>query len=300
MHRTIRMYIFMVLLLYSNAVLAYECRIVTDQLGQRISVPQNPQHIVSLAPSITEIIYALGQGQRLQGATIYSDYPPEAVHLPKIGSYVHLDLERIVALQPDLCIATKDGNPLEVITRLGKLNIPVYAVSTFDLHSVMNSITRIGSLVQAEAQARKLVEALSGRIERIQSQVSHIRRPRVFFQIGVSPIVTIGSQTCIHGMIETAGGDNIARGATPYPRFSSEQVIAHAPEVIIITSMGGDPAAAGARNMWLQWKDIPAVRNNRVHLVDSDLFDRPGPRMVKGIETLAQLLHPKLFSDYAH
>lgn len=276
-------------------------RALTDQLGRTVCLPHNPERIVSLAPSITEIIYALGQGPRLKGATIYSDYPAPASRLPRIGSYVHPDLERIVALEPDLCIATKDGNPREVIDRLEHLNIPVFAVSTFDISSVMASIELLGGLLHAQREAEKLTGHMSSRIKRVRTRAADIpQRPRVFFQIGASPIVSVGTYTCIHRMIETAGGENIAKGQTPYPRFSREQVLAHAPEVIIITSMGGSPAAVKARQMWLQWKDIPAARSRRVHVVDSDVFDRPGPRMVKGLELLAQMLHPEEFGDEQH
>lgn len=301
-HRTALSLILGTLLLAGPApVSANAQRVVTDQLGRSVSVPRHPRRVVALAPSITEIMYALGRQDCLQGATRYSDYPVEAARLPKVGSYVHLDLERIVALQPDLCIAVKDGNPLEAITRLQQLDIPVYAVSTFDLAAVLDSIERMGGLVHAEDRACDLVQALSTRIRRVQDHAAGATsKPRIFFQINTAPIVSIGTQTCIHRMIESAGGDNVTRGPTPYPRLSREQVIAAAPDVIVITSMGGGEAARAARDMWLQWRDIPAVRAGRVHIVESDLFDRPGPRMVAGLETLAKLLHPDMFSHADH
>lgn len=297
MHRTILPLILGTLLACLAPAVDGAQQVVIDQLGRSVAVPLHPRRIVALAPSITEIMYALGRQDCLQGATRFSDYPPEATRLPRVGSYVHLDLERIVALQPDLCIAVKDGNPLDDITRLQQVGIPVYAVSTFDLAAVLDSIERMGELVHAENRARDLVHSLSARIQRVQQCTAAApNRPRIFFQINTSPIVSIGTQTCIHRMIESAGGDNIASGPTPYPRLSREQVIAAAPDVIVVTSMGGGEAARVARDMWLQWPDIPAVRSGRVHIVESDLFDRPGPRMVAGLETLANLLHPDLFS----
>ena len=121
-------------------------RCVTDQLGRMVSLPDDPKRIVSLAPSITEIIYGLGQEHRLAGVTRFSDFPPEAAKLPKVGSFVQLDLERIVALKPDLCIATKDGNPRAVVERLESLQVPVYVVNPRDLDSVMETVIEIGVL----------------------------------------------------------------------------------------------------------------------------------------------------------
>ena len=119
---------------------------VTDQLGRQVTVPDKPQRVVSLAPSITEIVFALNQGHRLQGVTTYSDFPPEALKLPRVGSYVHLDLEKIVSLKPDLCIAIKDGNPRLIAQRLESLRIPVYAVDPDNLKTIMKTVTEIGTL----------------------------------------------------------------------------------------------------------------------------------------------------------
>jgi iron complex transport system substrate-binding protein len=124
-------------------------KMVTDQLERKITVPDTPQRVVALAPSITEIIYALGQEHLLKGVTLYSDYPPAAARLPKVGSYVQLNLEKIVVLRPDLCIATKDGNPREVANRLESLNIPVYAVNPRNLETVMQTVLEIGKLLNA-------------------------------------------------------------------------------------------------------------------------------------------------------
>ena len=216
-------------------------RTVTDQLGRNVTVPDEPRRIVSLAPNITEIIFALGQERRLIGVTRYSDFPPEAEKLPRVGSYVHLDLEKIVALKPDLCIAIKDGNPIAVAKRLESLKIPVYAVDPKNLETVMQTVLEIGGLINAEKRADLLVQNMDLRIQKVKSLVSDVTyRPRVFFQIGVSPVVSVGTHTFIHGLIVLAGGTNLAEGPINYPRFSREQVLALSPEVIIITGVG-DP-----------------------------------------------------------
>jgi iron complex transport system substrate-binding protein len=268
---------------------------VVDQLERRVVVPDDPRRVISLAPSITEIVYALGQGNRLKGVTRYSDYPREATKLPRIGSYVRLDIERIVALNPDLCIATKDGNPKAIIDRLESLKIPVYVVDPHNLDSILETILEIGTILNAGDRAKTLTTSMRTRIQRVKSRVAQINnRPRVFFQIGISPIISAGTDTFIHQLIELAGGINLARGRFAYPRFSREQVLALEPEVFIITSMSRQADFEQVKAEWRRWPNIPAVRNERIYLVDSDLFDRPSPRLVSGLELLTRLIHPEL------
>jgi iron complex transport system substrate-binding protein len=275
-----------------------EPRSVTDLLGRKLEVPQNPRRVVALAPSITEIVYALGQEHRLKGVTRFSDYPEAAEKLPRVGSYVHLDVERIAALKPDLCIGVKDGNPLTVVNRLQALGIPFYAVHPVDLETVMQSIETIGDLLGASPAATQTVTAMRRRIEHVKRTVATTdRKPRVFVQIGVSPIVSVGRQTFIHQLITLAGGSNIAAGDAPYPRFSREQVISLAPDVIVISSMARATVFEKVKAEWMQWLAIPAVRNQAVFIAPSNIFDRPTPRLVEGLEQMAKYIHPKLFTE---
>lgn len=267
-----------------------------DQTGRKVNVPANPKRVISLAPNITEIVFALGQAHRLVGVTRYSDFPPAAEKLPKVGSYVNLDLEKIVALKPDLCIATKDGNPRVVVQQMASLNIPVYAVNPMSLDTVITAVDEIGRLLNASSQAKTLVHDMQSRIARVKMLLGTIdHRPGVFFQIGVSPIVSVGTPTFIHGLIELAGGTNLAAGPVPYPRFSTEQVIALAPEIIIVTSMSRTAVYEQVKAAWEQWPHLPAVQKHRIFLEDTNLFDRPTPRLVDGLELLARLIHPECF-----
>jgi iron complex transport system substrate-binding protein len=139
---------------------------------------------------------------------------------------------------------------------------------------------------------------MQSRIDFIRQTVTQTdHRPRLFFQIGVAPIVSIGSQTFIHELIQFAGGTNLAAGPVPYPRFSQEQIIGLAPEVIIITSMAREVVFEKVKQEWARWPHLPAVKHNRIYLVNSDIFDRPSPRLVDGLEVLAKRLHPDLFGD---
>lgn len=285
-----------VLLLGSAA--AAGTRTATDLLGRTIEVPLNPQRVVALAPSITEIVYALGQQQRLKGVTRFSDYPEAAQTLPRVGSYVHLDVERIAALQPDLCIGVKDGNPLNVVTRLQALGIPFFAVNPIDLETVMQSIETIGTLLDAAEAARQTITHMRRRIDRVKARVAHAgHRPRVFVQIGVSPIVSVGNRTFIHQLITLAGGVNVTAGNTPYPRFSREQVISLAPEVMVISSMARATVFEKVKTEWMQWTAIPAVRQQAVFIAPTNIFDRPTPRLVEGLEQMARYIHPALFTE---
>jgi iron complex transport system substrate-binding protein len=259
---------------------------------------KTPERIVALAPSITEMVFALNLGHRLQGVTLYSNYPPEVQNLPKIGSYVQLDIEKIVALRPDLCIGTKDGNPQQAMNRLKSLGIPVYIVNPRSIYEVMETLLELGNTLGVPEQADDLVFQMKRRLKAVQTKVGLItNRPRVFFQIGVSPIVSVGAGTFLDELITIAGGTNLAHGDVSYPRFSVEQVLGLSPDVIIITSMARGETFERVKQQWQRWNQVPAVRDDRIFLIDSDLVDRPTPRLIEGLERLAAIIHPSIFSS---
>jgi len=291
------------ILLMAGVALAGEAenpRTLVDQTGRSIRVPAMPRRVVALAPSITEIIYALDCEARLKGVTRFSDYPEAARSLPSVGSYVNLDLEKIVALNPDVCIAIKDGNPRSVVRRLQELDIPVFAVNPRGMETVMTAIAHMGDLMGVRARAHAIIKDMKARIAAVEAKVARTdTRPRVFFQIGISPIVSAGSDTFIHELIVKAGGRNIAGKYTSYPRFSQEEVLELAPEVVVITSMARHEIFERVKAKWEKWERIPAVSKNRIHLIDSNLVDRPTPRLVDGLERLTRLIHPELFDTEA-
>ena len=269
---------------------------VTDQVGRTLEVPDNPTRIIALAPSITEIIYDLGQEKRIVGVTQYSTYPSEAGSLPRVGSYVRLDIEKIVALKPDLCLATKDGNPKHIVDKIVSLGIPVYVVNPRNLQQIMDTITRLGSLLHAEQAAADLVSDMAKRIGRIQAQVKRgSYKPRVFFQIDAEPLFSAGTDTFIHELIELAGGINTTAGDVSYPRYSWEDIIVLQPDIVLISSMAGGLAPEYLVNSWKRWNLLSAVKNDRIFVVDAELFDRPTPRLVDGLEVIAAIIHPELF-----
>lgn len=270
-------------------------RTLMDQAGRTVVVPMSPDRVISLAPNITQIIYDLGCEDRLRGVTTYSDYPEAAKAIPRVGDYVRLDLEKIVSLKPDLCIAIKDGNPKETVMRLESLGIPVYAVNPRSIDTVMSSVLAIGMLLNASDRAENLVAGMKTRIRRVEKMAATAStKPRVFFQIGVSPIVSVGSDTFIHELIEKSGGVNLAGNQTSYPRFSFEEIVVLAPDIIIMTTMEQESACDDVKARWRQWPGVPAVAANRIFIVDSDIFDRPTPRLIDALEILARMIHPEL------
>jgi len=269
---------------------------VVDQVGRTLVVPENPRRVIALAPSITEIIYDLGQEERLVGVTQYSTYPPEAESLPRVGSYVRLDLEKIVALKPDLCLATKDGNPKHIVDKIVSLGIPVYVINPRNLQQIMDTITRLGSLLHAEQEAEELVSDMEKRIGQVRARVKKgDHRPRVFFQIDAEPLFSAGTDTFIHELIELAGGINTTAGEVSYPRYSWEDIIVLQPEIVMISSMAGGLTPEYLLNSWKKWNLLSAVKNDKVFVVDAELFDRPTPRLIDGLEVIAAIIHPELF-----
>ena len=288
-------FLILVLLFQPGGLLAGS---VTDQVGRTLVVPENPGRVIALAPSITEIIYDLGQEKRLVGVTQYSTFPPEAEALPRVGSYVRLDIEKIVILKPDLCLAIKDGNPKHIIDKIVALGIPVYVINPRNLQQIMDTITRLGSLLHAKQAATKLVYDMEKRIGQVRAQVKKGRhKPRIFFQIDAEPLFSAGTNTFIHELIELAGGINTTAGEVPYPRYSWEDIIVLQPEIVLISSMAGGLAPEYLLQSWKKWDQLSAVINDQIFVVDAELFDRPTPRLVDGLEVIAAIIHPEIFSQ---
>ena len=269
-------------------------RVMQDQIGRTVKVPEQPRRIIALIPSLAEIVFDLGRGDLLVGATQYATEPSEAAHLPRVGSYLHLDIERIVALQPDLCLAVRDGNPEHLIKRIEKLGIPVFAFDSQDLPEIIESVKLMGNLLNATDRAIEIIQLMQLKIDAVEKRVQKTKtRPGVFFQIDANPIVSAGQNTFIDRLITMSGGKNYAAGSTTYPRYSWEDILVMQPEVVIIASMAGGYTKEQLKEAWIKWPQIPAVKTGRVHVVDANLFDRPVPRLADGLVALTDLLHPE-------
>ncbi|MGD8227709.1 MAG: cobalamin-binding protein [Desulfobacteraceae bacterium] len=283
------------LLIIFGWVSAPLCITFKDALERKVTLKGEPKRIVTLAPSITEILYFLGLGNRVVGVTQFSYYPPEAKLKPKVGSYIDLNVEKIISLAPDLVIGTADGNQPGVVDLLEQAGIPVFIVNPRNIHQTIDTVAIVGRLCGGPKKASALSKQLSQRVDHIIDHTKSKRRPLVFLQINLRPIMTINKDTFLHDLIQLAGGRNMTeKEPITYPRISLEEVIRKKPEVIIISSMERGGRFEKARQDWFKWTSIPAVKDGRVHLIDSDLIDRPSPRIVEGLEAMARFIHPEV------
>jgi iron complex transport system substrate-binding protein len=266
-----------------------------DVLGRKVSLAGDPIRIISLAANLTEILYYLGLEDRVVGVTNFSNYPPAALEKPRVGSYVNLNVEKIISLSPDLVIGTRDGNSSGDVALLEQAGISVFIVNPRSVESVISSVARIGTICGIPEKADSMAADLTRRLESVRSAIQYKKKPLVFLQINIVPIMTVNKTTVHNDLIRLAGGVNMtADEPITYPRISVEEVIRREPEVIIISSMERGGRFEKAKKDWMQWTSLPAVKNKRVCLIDSDLIDRPSPRIIDGLEAMARIIHPEL------
>jgi iron complex transport system substrate-binding protein len=271
-------------------------RTFKDEVGREVTFSFPPKKIVSLAPNITEILFSLGLDEEIVGVSIHCNFPEKAKSRVRVGSYISLDFERITSLKPDLVIATGAGNTREMVDRLEKLGFKTYVIFPKNFNDILESIAHIGQVVNREKEARGIIEGMRKRSQRVIELTGDLPRPKVFIQIGDAPVVTVGKGSFADDLIRLAGGENVAgKEKEVYPRFGMEEILKRAPEVIVISSMNPKADYQKTFQEWARWKTIPAVKNGRIHLIDSDLLDRPSPRIVDGLEELAKVLHPEKF-----
>jgi iron complex transport system substrate-binding protein len=252
-----------------------------------------PQRIVSLAPSNTEFLFAIGLGDRVVGVTEYCNYPDAASRVERVAGFSTLSAEKIASVEPDLVLAAR-GNDLEGLEMVRKMGIPVFAIDVQSVDQLVEVVRRIGRITGADAAAGELADSLHGRIITVRQAISESKaeRPKVFWGFWGEPIYTAGAGTIIDDVIHQAGGDNVGRSAPgSWPQIGLEALVALAPEVIITTSSpGGVDAMAGQIDRLRSfegWKSLPAVKSGRVHFIEGDLLTRPGPRLIEALEQLA-------------
>lgn len=274
---------------------------VTDSAGRTVSVAAPPARIVSLAPSTTEILFALGVGPQVVAVDDFSNFPAEEVdQLPKIGSFGTINAEQIVALEPDLVLAAGTTAP-EIVQQLSDLGLTVVVAGAPEatVESIFSDIELVGQATGQSERAAELTAAMRARFAEVTGLVAQAsERPTVFWELDATDPAkpyTVGPGSFIDELIGLAGGTNIfGEGDNPYPQVSAEQIVAADPQVIILADAqyGVAVESVGQRP---GWDVISAVREGRVYPIDSDLVSRPGPRVIEGLEAIARLLHPDLF-----
>jgi iron complex transport system substrate-binding protein len=273
--------------------------VITDQLGQTITLTTtNPQRIISLAPSNTEILYALGLGDRIVGVTDFDNYPPEVKNKPSVGGYTNPNIEKIIAMQPDLILGT-EAQSVNTYQQLESKGLTVVALSPKTLDDVLASITLVGKITGKDKEAAQLTASMQKRIKAVTDRTSKLSpdtKPRVFYIIWNDPLMTAGKGTFIDELINKAGGINIAGNLESYPTISLENVLTDNPQVIIAGAGMGEgedlPYKYATTEPRLQGTD--ARKNNRVYSVNTDIVGRPGPRIVDALEDFLTDIHPEL------
>jgi iron complex transport system substrate-binding protein len=268
---------------------------VTDDAGRKVTVEGEPKRIVSLAPANTEILFALGLGDRVVGVTSYDDYPAQVSEIAKVGDFAGPNIEAVAAADPDLVLATT-GVQADVIKQLEGLGAVVIAVDPQTLGALYDDIDEIATVTNRPSEGDKLVARMQDKVAEIRDAVSKEPTVSAFIEIGQNPLFTVGSGTLLGELLEAAGGSNVV-SQVGYVPYSVEQLVKADPAFYLATKgTMSDPSALEKR---AGYKGLTAVREGHVAILDDNLVTRPGPRVVDGLEQIARALHPDAFEEKA-
>jgi len=263
---------------------------VTDGAGRTVTLPAPAERVVSMMPSVTEWIIAMGATNRLVARTDYDDHPAVDT-LPSVGGGLNPSLEWLAARRPDLVVAWPDAPSRSLVARLRDLGIPVYAAPSETMEEGLRTARDLGTLMGERAAARTAIAEVEAGLDSVSAAVAGLDRPAVLFLIGLDPLMAAGPGTFVDQLLDHAGGRNVLADLDIlWPQLSLEEVVARAPEIVIVGSAAtADPLAALADRPG--WRELPAIRDGRVRAVDPNLVNRPGPRMDEAASLLARLIH---------
>ena len=291
--------------LYVALLLTFSCSESGEDAAEtgraKAGAETGPVRIVSMAPNITEIAFALGLGDRIVGVSDFCDYPAEALKKPRIGGVVNPNMEAIVALNPDLVLTLPNATHENLINSLRMFGIKVVAISNDTLDEMFGTIRRIGEETSRRTEAEEMSADIRAKFSAISEKVADNPRKRVMLIVGIDPLFVAGKGTFIDELIKIAGGENIAGDSlSKYPQMGMEEVVSRAPEVIFYTSLhfGLTPEQeAEARRLWDSYPSIPAVKNGEIHGLVADYVTLSGPRLTIGLEEMARAIHPERFEE---
>ncbi|MBI3663531.1 MAG: cobalamin-binding protein [Acidobacteria bacterium] len=272
---------------------------VTDEVGRRVSIPVPVRRIVSLAPNLTETIYALGAQDRLVGVTDYCDYPPEAQQKARVGGAVNPNLEQIVALKPDLVLAQAFTlNRRETVDALERLGVAVYSANAHSVDGILDSTRHLAEVIGAVEQSTVLLKNLRTRLGELKRHLAGRPPKRVLFVVWSDPLVTVGRQTFIADALRLAGAESVVETEQDWPRLSLEEVVRLQPDFLVFASSHSKTVRTTVEDLSQRpgWRGLDAVRNRRIAVI-SDAINRPAPRLVEALEDLARQLHPDAFEE---
>jgi iron complex transport system substrate-binding protein len=264
-----------------------------DSKGKEVVIEKEPKRIISVAPSVTELIYALGKGDELVGRTDYDDYPEQVKNVQSIGSLTDPNVEKIIELKPDVVVASTHFKD-DVAKKLEDLGIKVVVLyNAKDFNGAYGSINTLGQIINAQDNAKNLVASMKKKIEDVKEKVKGKETPKTYYVVGFGKDgdYTATGDTFIGQMIEMAGGNNIAKDGAGW-KYSLEKIIENNPEYIVISKN------FGMKDQFIStagYKELSAVKNNKVIEIDDNLLNRQGPRLADGVEALAKILHPDVF-----
>jgi iron complex transport system substrate-binding protein len=283
-------------LLLCGIATAAEALTIRDDLNRSIHFVKAPTRVVSLAPSITEMLFALGLDRDIIAVTQFCDYPPQALVKQKVG-YSNPSIEAIVALNPDLIIAPREFLRADLLGQIEQLHIPLVVFSANSVTDIATHLSKLGAIFGRTAQADATIRDLQQRIESIRRVTAGRPAVRVLYVLNSHPLITVGPGSFIHELIGLAGGSNVAAGtAVPYPRLNMEVVLREDPDVLLFPVGKVESVPLNEQNVWQQWPGLSAVQHGRLRHVPSDLLNRPGPRIGDGLEALARAIHPEAFT----
>jgi iron complex transport system substrate-binding protein len=268
---------------------------VIDATGTHVQVPEHPVRVVTLAPSLAELAAdLLGEDlQRIAGVSEYTDFPPVLEKKPSIGPYVRVNLEKIMALKPDLVLATSDGNSKDQVVHLRELGLAVVVVNTATLKQVEDSFLLVGKALDTEKRGQEMIAQLRKGLGNIRARAAKRPHPTVLLQLGSEPLIVVGRESFLSEALETVGARNVyADNKDHYPRPALEDAVHRDPEIILVMAMGKDlaPFYAMARS-WSRFPGMAAVKNKRVQVIQSDTVLRPSLRLLEGLGLLERAIY---------
>ncbi len=280
----------LVFIMLMAGVAAQASRVVTDETGRKVTVPDHPHRVICLVPSVTDTVFALGSGDDVVAVSDYTTFPPAALKKPSIGSLVKPSIETILSFHPDLVLGTSIPGSAETATQLETVGVPVYLVDPHGLAGILHSVDSVGEALNRVPQAASLNASLAARIEAVRARTAGKPAPRVLVPVWYDPIVTIGKHAFITEIIETAGAKSVTDDLIPdWPQVSMETVIARAPEALLL--IRGGKISIGMLQNRPGWSSLPAIQAGKVYYVETGIQD-PSPVAIDALEEMAREFHP--------
>ena len=268
---------------------------IVDEIGRQVKIPKSPQRIISLAPSITEMLFALELGDKVVGVTSYCNYPQATTKIPKVSDTLHPNLEMIISLKPDLVLVTTASQLEQFTAKMSELGIAVFVIKSDSVKGVLGSIELLGKITNKEQIAKNLIDSLNARLEKVKQQhLNQPAKPKVFFIVGTEPLITVGRKAFVTDLINLAGGQSISEDVeTEWPAYSIETAISRAPEIILSPGSHSTENEPSKLTLPKGLEVTPAARLGKIYKIDGDLLLRPGPRIIDGLEQITKLFYPE-------